>query len=319
MRGLGSLPDDLFREEERMTSAATWLGVSDEIARTAESVGKSVVALHSNSRAASGTLWQQNVIVTANHSARHDELRVLLPGGAFSSARVKGRDPSTDLAIFTMEAPAGEQATRGDAEQLRIGNYVLALGRTRRGNLTASSGIVSGLMGAWETWQGGHIDRFIRPDLALYRGFSGGPLVNAKGEVVGINTSGLRRGTPVTIPASTVTRVVEELLAKGHIARPHLGIALQPVSLPENLAAKLNSQSRFGLVIIHLENGSPAIDAGLMIGDIILEVAGKTVAQTPRLRGLLDHHKVGESVTLGIIRSGEKQEVSVTLGDRVEP
>lgn len=302
-----------------MASLSTWSQFSDDIARIAETVGNSVVALHSNhGHAASGTLWQQGVIVTANHSTRHDELRVLLPGGAFSSARVKGRDPSTDLAIFTIESQEGMPASRGDAEQLRVGNFVLALGRTRRGNLTASSGVVSGLMGAWDTWEGGHIDRFIRPDLTLYRGYSGGPLVNAKGETVGINTSGVRRGTPVTIPASTITRVVEELLAKGHIARPHLGVALQPVSMPEVLVAKLNSQSRFGLVIVHLDNDGPASRAGLMLGDIIIEVAGKTVAQAPRLRGLLDNHKVGESVTLGIIRSGESKNMSVTLEDRAD-
>ena len=302
-----------------MASASTWLQFSDDMARVAEAVGNSVVALHSNhAHAASGTLWQQGVIVTANHSARHDELRVLLPGGAFGSARVKGRDPSTDLAIFTIEGQEGAPAPRGDAEQLRIGNFVMALGRTRRGNLTASSGIVSGLMGAWDTWEGGHIDRFIRPDLTLYRGYSGGPLVNAIGEIAGINTSGLKRGTTVTIPTSTVNRVVEELLAKGHIARPHLGVALQPVSLPESLAAKLNSQSRFGLVIVHLDNDGPASQAGLMLGDIIIEVAGKTVAQASRLRGLFANQKVGDSVALGIVRSGERKNVSVRLGDRAD-
>jgi S1-C subfamily serine protease len=217
-----------------------------------------------------------------------------------------------------MEGQEGVPAPRADAEQLRVGNLVLALGRTRRGNLTASSGIISGLMGAWDTWQGGHIDRFIRPDLTLYRGYSGGPLVNAKGEIVGINSSGLRRGTSVTIPTSTVNRVIEELLAKGHIARPYLGVALQPVSLPENLATKLGSQSGFGLVIVHLDDDGPASKAGLMLGDIIIEVAGKTVAPAPRLRGLVDNHKVGESVTLGIVRSGEKNSISVTLGDRAE-
>jgi len=301
-----------------MASSATWTQFSDDLARVTETVGESVVALHGDrAHAASGVLWQQGVVVTANHSARHDELTALLPGGAFAPAHVKGRDPSTDLAIFTLESKEGALAPPGDAEQLRVGNFVLALARTRRGNLTASSGIISGLMGAWDTWQGGHIDRFIRPDLTLYHGYSGGPLVNAKGEVVGINSSGLRRGTPVTIPTATVTRVVEELLAKGHIARPYLGVALQPVPLPENLIAKLNIQSRYGLLIVHLENDAPGSGAGLMLGDIIIEIAGKTVAQLPRLHALLANQKVGDSAELGIIRSSEKKSISVTLGDRV--
>jgi S1-C subfamily serine protease len=296
-----------------------WAQLSDDLAGITEAVGQCVVALHSDrSHAASGTLWQPGVIVTANHSARQDELTALLPGGAFSKARLKGRDPSTDLAIFKVEDQETTPATRGDAEQLRVGNFVLALARTRRGNLSASAGIISGLMGAWDTWQGGRIDRFIRPDLTLYRGYSGGPLVNAKGEVVGINTSGLRRGTAVTVPTSTVARVVEELMAKGHIARPYLGVALQAVSLPENLATKLNVQDRHGLVIIHLDDNGPASRAGLMLGDIIVEIAGKAVAQLARVQALFGNQKVGESATVGIIRSGEKKNFSVTLGDRAE-
>jgi S1-C subfamily serine protease len=302
-----------------MASSATWSQFSDEIARVSETVGQSVVALHSNhAHAASGTLWQQGVIVTANHSACDDELRVLLPGGAFGPARVKGRDPSTDLAIFTTDTQEGAPAQHSDAEQLRVGNFVLALARTRRGNLTASSGIVSGLMGAWDTWEGGHIDRFIRPDLTLYRGYSGGPLVNAKGEIVGINTSGLRRGTPLTIPISTVTRVVDELLAKGHIARPYLGVALQPVSLPENLMAQLTLPSQHGLLAVHVENDGPAARAGIMLGDIIVEIAGKSVAKLSRLQGLFGNQKIGESVALGIVRSGDRKSVPVTLGDRAD-
>lgn len=296
-----------------------WAQFSEDLARVTEAAGQSVVALQPQSEhASSGVLWQQGVIVSANHSARHDELTVLLAGGRSASAHVKGRDRSTDLAIFTMETQDGAPAFRGGAGELRVGNFVLALARTRRGNLTASSGIISGLMGAWDTWEGGHIDRFIRPDLTLYRGYSGGPLVNAKGEVVGINTSGLRRGTPVTIPASTVTRVVDELLAKGHIARPFLGVALQPVPLPENLIAKLNVQSRYGFLIVHLDNDGPANRAGLMLGDIIIEIGGKPVAQLPLLHGILGNQKVGNSVELGIVRSSEKKNVSVTLGDRAD-
>jgi S1-C subfamily serine protease len=199
---------------------------------------------------------------------------------------------------------------------LRVGHLVLALARTRRGNLTASSGIISGVMEEWQTWQGGQIDRFIRPDLTLYRGYSGGPLVNAQGEVVGINTSGLRRGTPVTIPSSTVTRVVNELLAKGHVERPYLGVALQPVALPEEMRTKFNLGSRHGLLVVHVESDGPAAAAGLMLGDVVIEIGGKPIAHTHNLRVLLGKERVGERVSVGIVRSGEKKEIPVTLGDR---
>jgi len=299
-------------------SRAGWAEVSEDLARVAEEAGRAVVALQpAEAHTASGVVWQKEVVVTANHAARGDEVAVIMPDGQSAVARIKGRDPGTDLAIFTLEGVGTTGvATQGDAKQLRVGHLVLALARTRRGNLTASSGIISGLMEEWQTWQGGQIDRFIRPDLMLYRGYSGGPLVNAKGEVVGINTAGLRRGTPITIPSSTVTRVVTELLAKGHVERPYLGVALQPVALPEEMRTKLNLGGRYGLLLAHVESDGPAAAAGLMLGDIVVEIGGKPIVQKHDLRWLLGKEKVGERVPVGIVRSGEKREVSVTLGDR---
>jgi S1-C subfamily serine protease len=297
---------------------AGWVEVSEDLARVAEEVGRAVVALQpAEAHTASGVIWQKGVVVAANHAARGDEVAVLLSGGKSAVARTKGRDPGTDLAIFSLEGDEETGlATPGDAKQLHVGHLVLALARTRRGHLTASSGIISGLMEEWQTWQGGQIDRFIRPDLTLYRGYSGGPLVNAKGEVVGINTAGLRRGTPITIPSSTVTRVVTELLAKGHVERPYLGVALQPVALPEEMRTKLNLGGHYGLLLAHVESDGPAAAAGLMLGDIVVEIGGKPIAQRHDLRWLLSKEKVGERVPVGIVRSGEKREVSVTLGDR---
>jgi len=291
--------------------------MSEDIAQVADAVGQSVVAVQpKQAHASSGIVWQEGVIVTANHSTPSDELSVILPGGKSTVAHEKGRDPSTDLAIFSVENAEGTAVTRGDAGQLRVGHLVLALARTRRGNLTASSGIISGLMETWHTWQGGQIDRFVRPDLALYRGYSGGPLVNSKGEVVGINTTGLRRGTPITIPTSTVSRVVDELVAKGHVERPYLGVALQPVALPEDMRTKLNIGSHYGLLLVHVESNGPAAAAGLMFGDIVVEIGGKSLPRTHDIRIILGGERVGEQVPIGIVRSGERKETSVTLGDR---
>lgn len=300
-----------------MASSSTWAKMSEDIAQVADAVGQSVVAVQpKQAHAASGIVWQEGVIVTANHSTPSEELSVILPGGKSTVAHEKGRDPSTDLAIFSIENVEGTAVARGDAGQLRVGHLVLALARTRRGNLTASSGIISGLMETWHTWQGGQIDRFVRPDLALYRGYSGGPLVNSKGEVVGINTTGLRRGTPITIPTSTVSRVVDELVAKGHVERPYLGVALQPVALPEDMRTKLNIGSHYGLLLVHVESNGPAAAAGLMFGDIVVEIGGKSLPRTHDIRIVLGGERVGEQVPIGIVRSGERKETSVTLGDR---
>jgi S1-C subfamily serine protease len=299
-----------------MAASSKWAEISEDIAQAADAVGQSVVAVQpKQAHTASGLIWQAGVIVTANHSTPGDELSVLLPGGKSTVAHEKGRDPSTDLAIFSIES-VGRTVARGDAGQLRVGHLVLALARTRRGNLTASSGIISGLMETWHTWQGGQIDRFVRPDLTLYRGYSGGPLVNAKGEVVGINTTGLRRGTPITIPSSTVGRVVDELLAKGHVERPYLGVALQPVALPEDMRTRLNIGSPYGLLLVHVESNGPAATAGLMLGDIVVEIGGKSLPHTHDLQIVLSGKRVGTEVPIGIVRSGERKEASVTLGDR---
>src|SRR5882762_4870586 len=120
------------------------------------------------------------------------------------------------------------------------------------------------------------LDQHIRLDLALYPGFSGGPLLNARGEVVGINTRGLAHGRAVTVPVATVNRVVEELLEKGHVARPYLGIAMQPVEVPDNMRSKLPGQTRVGLLVVQVENDGPAEKAGMLLGDFLFEVGGET-------------------------------------------
>jgi serine protease Do len=265
-----------------MASSSRWAEMSEDIAQIADKVGQSVVAVQpGQTHAASAVIWQEGIIVTAHHSAPGDEVSVILPAGKSTVAHKKGRDPSTDLAIFSMEKGEGTAAPHGDASQLRVGHLVLALARTRRGNLTASSGIISGLMEAWHTWEGAQIDRFVR-----------------------------------TIPASTVSRVVDELLAKGHVERPYLGVALQPVSLPEDMKTKLNIGSHYGLLLVHVESNGPAATAGLMLGDIVVEIGGKSLPRTHDLRMVLANERVGERITVGIVRSGERRETWVTLGDR---
>src|SRR5262249_34266281 len=192
----------------------------------------------------SGVYWRKGVIVTADHTLRRDEeIAIRFDANTRVSARLAGRDPSTDLAILKLDGEAMASVPEfGDPSSLRLANLVLALGRTRRGTLAASAGIVGGVGGEWRTWRGGRIDQEIRLSLELYPGFSGGPLASVEGKVLGINTNGLSRGRAVAIPVATVNRVVDELLEKGHISRPYLGIAMQPVSLPEALRKKAKSE-----------------------------------------------------------------------------
>jgi len=292
--------------------------ISSEFASAVEKVGGNAVAVHARRWVpTSGIEWKRGVIVTVHHGVQRDEdIKVLLSAGRTVSAKLAGRDPSTDIAVLRIEEGSSGAPQLGDSTSLRLGHLVLALGRTRRGDLVASSGIIGGISGEWRNRRGGQLDQHIRLDLALYPGFSGGPLLNARGEVVGINTRGLAHGRAVTVPVATVNRVVEELLKKGHIARPYLGIAMQPVEVPENMRSKLPAETRVGLLVIHVENGAPAENAGALLGDVLFEVGGKTVEHVDEIQASLAIAKIGDVLQIRVIRAGEIKPLSITLGER---
>jgi len=164
---------------------------SDELAATAAQAGPSVVTVYARRRIpSSGIYWRDGVVVTAEHTIRReDEIKVALPDGKRVAGQLAGRDPGTDLAVLKVENGKAGVPQFGDPAQLKLANFVLALGRARSGNLVASAGIVGGLGGQWRTWRGGRIDQSIRLDLELYPGFSGGPLVNVEGKALGVNTN----------------------------------------------------------------------------------------------------------------------------------
>jgi S1-C subfamily serine protease len=292
--------------------------ISNEFAAAAERVGGSVVAVQARRwMPTSGIEWKKGVIVTVHHGVQRDEdIKVLLDGGRSVSAKLVGRDPSTDIAVLSIEEGSSGKLQFGDSSSLRLGHLVLALGRTRRGDLVASSGTIGGISGEWRNRRGGNLDQHIRLDLALYPGFSGGPLLNARGEVVGINTRGLAHGRAVTVPVATVNRVVEELVNKGHIARPYLGVAIQPVQVPDNMRSQLPAETRVGLLVTHVENGSPAEKAGVFLGDLVFELGRRTVEHVDAIQDSLAIAKIGDVLQIRVIRAGEIKPVSITLGER---
>ena len=291
---------------------------SEQISAAAAQAGASVVTVHARRRIpSSGVYWRAGVIVTADHAIQYEEnITVLLSGDKRIEAKLAGRDAATDLAIIKTEESDRSVAQFGDPTQLQLGNLVLALGRTRQGNLVASSGIIGGLAAESRTWRGGRLDQTIRLDLQLYPGFSGGPLVSVEGKILGINTSGLGGGRPMTIPTTTVNRTVDELLAKGYIARPYLGAALQPVRIPDSVRTSLQSSALGGLIVLHVETGGPAEKAGIVLGDVIVELEGRPVPQTYEIRSALASSKVGDILKLKLLRAGTPVDVSVELAER---
>ncbi len=296
----------------------TLVDVSDSLAKYVEQVLQATVAVNAREHLPStGVHWQQGVIVTAAHTVKKDEdITVSLPDGHTIAATLAGLDLGTDLAALRVDSGELPVAKLGNSSTLKLGQIVLAVGHGGNRGHFAGLGIVGGLGGPWRTWRGAQIDRFIRPDLSVYPGFSGSTLVNTQGLVVGINTTGLSRRTPLSIPASTVQRVVEELLKKGRVARGFLGVGLQPVYLPDSLKHKLNLERQNGVILLGVEPDGPADKAGFLIGDVLLDLDGKPMAKISDVQDILAPEYVGKTVKASLIRAGNSVECSITIGER---
>ncbi len=295
---------------------------SAQIAAAVESAAASIVAVDARPRVAtSGVVWREGVIVSTNHTIRRDEnITVALEGGKTVAATLVGRDAGTDLAVLKINDEETAKSLKpveiAEAE-IKVGSIVLAVGRTSADSgISASFGIVNAVGGAWQTWRGDKIERFIGLDASIYLGFSGGALINPEGKVLGINTSAFGRGVALTIPAETVNRVVDVLLAKGKIARPFLGIGTQAVPLSESLRAKLNVSQTSGLMILTIESDGPAEKAGLLIGDVLLSLNDKPTLEPMGVQFSLSGQTAGDVVKAQILRGGELKEVEITLGER---
>jgi S1-C subfamily serine protease len=221
-------------------------------------------------------------------------------------ATVAGRDESTDLAVLRV-TDSGAAPAIAPESSVRVGTLVLALGRRTGNGISASFGIMSAAGGSWRTWRGGNVDRFLRPDVSIYTGFSGGALIDAEGRVIGINTTGLTRGAAVTVPASTVSKVLDELLANGGVRRGFLGIGMHPVELPGGGG---------GLVILSLEPNGPAAKAGIVVGDVLLTLNGEAVIETDAVQSHLGAGSVGKSLSAGILRGGAPKTVEIVPMER---
>ena len=292
-------------------------GLSDALAGAVETAGGSVVAIHARRRIpSSGVVWQEGLIVTASHTLeREEDITVTWPDGTSTPASIAGRDAGTDLAVVRPEGGSAVVAQQADADALRVGTLVLALGRPWDAGVTASLGVISAVGGEWRTWHGGRIDRRVRLDLAIHDGFSGGPLVGADARVLGINTSGLGRGAPMTVPASTVERVATELATRGRVRRGDLGLAMQPVILPPGLQERAEA-AETGLLVLHVEPDGPAAAAGALIGDVIVAIGGRTVSDLRELAGALAADTIGQSMTVRALRGGEPVSLDVQIAER---
>ncbi|MEO1288197.1 MAG: trypsin-like peptidase domain-containing protein [Chloroflexota bacterium] len=305
--------------------------LSDAMATAVESVGASIVQVNARRRLpATGIIWSEDgVIVTTNHVVERDEnITITLNDGTSHDATLIGRDPQNDLAVLQVKAEL-TPATWGDNDSLKVGNLVLALGRPSE-QVQATLGVVSALMSSPVQSQreerrrrrkrGGRrmsqvlVDGYIQTDVVMYPGFSGGPLVAADGIVHGINTSGFGRGVSVTVPVATIRNTVNTLRQHGKMKQGYLGVGVQPARLPDTITEELDQET--GLLVVSVEADSPASQAGLYVGDILVALDDEPVEQLDELLALLAGERVGKSVTVQIVRGGALQDVSVTIGER---
>jgi S1-C subfamily serine protease len=315
------------------------ISLSNSMADAVERAGKATVMVSARQRMpASGVLYSPSLVLTADHVVEtDDEIKIGLPNGEEITATLAGRDPGSDLALLRLASSASVTASpiTGDA---RVGQLALALGRPSASGIQASLGIVSAIGNAVrvirEGSQGGEhaghpwgrrrhkgktsqvAEQFIRTDAIPYPGFSGGPLVDAAGNLIGINTSGLLRGMSIAIPVARAWQIAASLDQHGSVKRGYLGIRSQPVPLTADLQSALGREQTTGLLLVWVEEGSPAAKGGLLVGDTLVGLAGEPVSDPEELQLSLSGEVVGQPISIEVLRGGKPTTVTVTIGER---
>jgi S1-C subfamily serine protease len=289
--------------------------LSNAMAAAAEKAGASTVLVNARRRMpASGIAFAADLILTADHVVEQEEgITVVLPDGAELGAKLAGRDPGSDLVVLRLEKALAKPAET--SSEARIGALVLALGRPSREGIEVSLGVISATGGPVRTAQGS-IERFIRTDTTPFPGFSGGPLVDAEGRVVGVNTSGFGRGIALTLPADLAWKAAEQLARHGSVQRGYLGIRSQGVELSAAVQKSLKREQAAGLLVMSVEKDSPAEAGGLIVGDILAGIDGRPVEDHDALFARLSGDAVGKTLPVEILRGGQPQTIKVKIGAR---
>lgn len=286
---------------------------SDALAARVESTKPTAVAIRlAHERFVTGIVWQSDVVVASEQSLpRREEFEVVMTGGTVTTAKVAGRDSSTNIAVLRPQAPlASSSITTNEA---RAGAIVIAIGADGTGGASARLGIVNIVGPEWHSSRGGLIDRRIALDVRLARSEEGGPIFDAAGSCIGMSTFG-PRGQVLVIPAATINRIVPTLLKDGRVARGWLGVALQAVAVPDALRETVDQSS--GLMVMSVVENGPAAQAGIVAGDIILSVDGTSTRRFRKIARHFGSENIGRKAELRVIRSGAVITVRTTIAER---
>jgi len=298
--------------------SSEWATFSKELAETTAKSGAHVVAVHTESRgSSSGVIWRPGIVVTAEHALQRDEdIQVALPDGKVAGAKLAGRDSSTDIAVLQCEEASRAVPSFSDSATLHPGNVTLVVGRTRASGPVAALAFVSMVANERRLWGGLSLSPYVRLDVALQRTGVGGAVVDAEGRVAGIATPKFAPTGALALPVATVNRVVHALLAEGRIPHGYLGVGLQPVRLPENLRETLQRREKTAAIVLEVEPGGPAHNAGVVIGDILISLNTKPVARLEDVQAHLQGENIGKSVAARFLRGGEPRDVSIAIAER---
>lgn len=288
--------------------------LSTQSADAVEKVAASIVLVDGRERqAASGIVFAPDLVLTAAHVLEIETPELETADGRRVKSKLVGLDRATDLAVLRAEGIGLDAPQLGEGT-LRVGEYVLAVGRPSSGTPMASSGVISSVGGPVRTREGALLEKFLTTDARPYPGFSGGALVNLKGEVLGVMTSGLLGSTAIAIPAQVAWRTAKALAEHGTIRRGYLGIGSQQVSLEGRKLGGRTQES--GLLVVHVEEGGPASKAGVLVGDIVLGLDGQAVLDSDALLALLSGERVGKSVQVDVLRGEQVVALQATIAER---
>ncbi len=296
--------------------ASSLVSLSNELASVVEQAAVPIVAIHARPRFnSSGVHWSPEIVVTAEHTIRHEEdIAVTTGTGDKFRAELAGRDAGTDLAVLRVKGLGLPVAPRLADGSCRPGQLVLAVGRNKEG-ANAGLGVIGSIGGPSQTWRGGRLDQVIRLDLSLHPVAAGGAVVDVSGKLIGIATPVLSRAAVFAVPHATVERVVQALLAHGRIPQGYLGAGLQPIELPQHLTDSLGLSVAGGLMTVSVDQDAPAGKAGLLIGDVLLDLNGQTVSRPENVRQLLAD-AIGKTVQMRILRGGALMDIEITVAER---
>jgi S1-C subfamily serine protease len=268
-------------------------------------------------RVVSGIRVREDIFAVADHSLRRqDKVPVHTANGEHASATILGRDPGVDLAFLKADGLGGAQLAQADPASLKPGSLVVVVGLTLDVGPSASVGILGAVGGPRRTWRGATLDHFYRLDVNLYPSQSGAAVVNHSGELIGLATPALLRHSAVAVPLSTSSRVLDELLKTGRIREGYFGVGMQPIPIPAGLREKTGFDSESGLIVLNVVSGSPADEAGVQLGDILIALEGKPISDVDELQAALRGENVGRTLNAVFIRGGETVETQILVAER---